>query len=262
LSQLVKLDVDAVENYRPGGSGVQTSPAVVRLAGLTDQQKSGVADGVLVCVARTNNMTTGGKIYSSWSETAAWTYQSDFDDCAAMFTLNRWKTFNDVFLLDVTMSSDLDEQTLEGLRDIGGDMYLVTGVNDTTIVDPLLYPIVPAWNLAKATGRFQLTGTRRWEIEVEGGKFGSTPYSPTLLPTSTGFFGMLDNFVFLTPETFKFQTEGANGAGDTAQTRLIRVLTKTPFGSEALEDGTTVSYDRPNNVLNPGWGAQVASSAW
>jgi hypothetical protein len=45
-------------------------------------------------------------------------------------------------------------------------------------------------------------------------------------------------------------------------TRLIRVLTKTPFGAEELEDGTTAGYDRPNNILTPGWGAKVTQSAW
>ena len=262
-SQSITLDVDAVENYRPGGGGVETTPAVVRIAGLTAEQKAGTPDGVLVCVSRTNNMTIGGKIYSSWDEAAPWTYQCDFEDCAAMFTLNRWKASAGGFILDVTMSTALDEQALEGLLDIGSDLYLATGVHDLTLVDTARQPqLIPAWCLVKPGGRFQLTGARRWEIEVLGGRFGSAAYGASMLPSATGFIGGLDNFVFITSETFKFEAEEANHHSDSNWIRLLRVLTRTPFGAESLEDGTTASFNRVTGVLTPDWGNKVPPSAW
>lgn len=258
------------------GTDPAPAPCAMRIGWLTSSQKDGYADGLMVAAARPHGLVIGGSIYAAWQTAGDYRLLAQFSNYALEASLNRWKSSGSNWVLDLTIATDHDQSTLEAFKNGGLELYVVTGVRRIETGPPAVdeHQVTPSWGLAVAGGRLELVGTKRWEIEVSTGQFGSQAYglesppTPGWHPTAKVFVGRLSDFVLLKTDSLAFERNQGNATGDLGLERFIRVLTRTWGEIQALGDGTEIEFDRddatmsPNGSYSTDWGAAVAPASW
>ena len=272
----------AEASYVPGDEtghdGTDPAPAActVRLGWLTIIQKDGYADGLLVAAARPHALIIGGSVYAAWQSAGDYRLMAQFSGFALEGAVNRWKASGSNWILDISIATDHDQSALEAYKNAGLELYVVSGIRRIVTGPPAVdeHQVTPSWGLAIAGGRLELVGSKRWEIEVASGQFGSQGYgieaapTPGWHPTAKIFVGRLSDFALLKTDSLAFERVLGNATGDTALERFIRVLTRTWGEIQALGDGTSVEFDRddttmsPNGTYSADWGAAVAPASW
>lgn len=258
--------------------GTDPAPAAcaMRIGWLTTSQKEGYADGLVVAAARPHGLVIGGSVYAAWQAGGDYRLMAQFSGFALEGTVSRWKASGANWVLDLTLATDHDQAALEAYKNAGLELFVVSGIRRIVTGPPAVdeHQVTPSWGLAVAGGRLELVGTKRWEIEVASGQFGSQSYgieaapTPGWHPTAKVFVGRLSDFVLLRTDSLAFERNQGNATGDAALERFIRVLTRTWGEIQALGDGTSIEFDRDDTTMSPSgtystdWGASVAPASW
>lgn len=235
-------------------------------------------DGFLLAMNRPDGYTIGGSVW--------WTYDAliqpyikvmaTITGFPAKGTLIAWhRLANGNWTFRVQMDTAQDASWLTSLITERGSINSVVGERayKTVGVPKNVHQVLSPWQTTVTAGRFVALGSRVYDIELQGGTYGTDNFVLETLaddakyPTQHIYFGRQPTDFFIYPtEHYWFALDVPGGSGDVAYIRHIKATMKNHKAEQILSDVTDTTYARHDATMNPlgtysrDWGALVKTT--